>query len=102
MNQLQLEAKIRRHWRTYLPKKVRELRANGTLNEEIQGTAKLAQTEFNSLKQQGYQDHEAEEVVLAKFVYLKPEPGADEPDWEREELAEMDRQYRANPPVIVD
>lgn len=94
-----LEAKIRRHWTTYLPQKVAELRAAGTLNEEIQGAARLAQAEIETLKKAGYQDHEAEEVALHRFVYLKPEPGAGIPKDQQAESAELERAYRANPPV---
>lgn len=72
------------------------MKAEGTLNEEIQGAAKLALAEYETLKAKGYRDHEAEEVILHQFVYLKPEPGVD--DEEDEELAELERKYRANLP----
>ena len=41
----------------------------------------------------GYQTHEAEEVALPLFILLEPEPGAGQEDWEREELAEPEREY---------
>ena len=89
-------AKIRKHWTTYLPGKVAELKAEGMLEESMQGAAKLAQAEIDHLRSQGYQEHEAEEVALKEFVYLQPEEGADEEDWEREERSEMERNYLEN------
>jgi hypothetical protein len=93
---------IRTHWTKYLPAKVKELRASGELEESIQGAAKLAQDLVDHLmSKQHYQEHEAKEVALAQFVYLKPEPGAGQPAWERRELAESEREYQRNSPVVL-
>jgi len=35
------------------------------------------------------------------FILLPPEPGAEEEDWERLELAEKEAEYRRNPPPSV-
>jgi hypothetical protein len=42
---------------------------------------------------QGYQQHEAEEVARAEFILLPPEPGAGLEDWEAEELAELEAEW---------
>jgi hypothetical protein len=34
------------------------------------------------------------------FILLPPEPGAEEEDWERLELAEKEAEYRRNPPPL--
>lgn len=88
------KAKARKHWTEYLPSKVAALKAEGRLNEALQGAATLAQDQVEQLMTRGYQAHEAEEVALHQFILLKPEP--DEQD---EELAEMEREYQKNPPV---
>jgi hypothetical protein len=94
-----LEAKALRHWKKWLPKKVAALRAEGKLEEAVRGAALLAQNEIEHLmKYRGYQEHEAEEVALSQFVLLPPE-GDGLADWERKELAALDREYRKNPPV---
>jgi len=92
-------AKIRNHWTKYLPEKVKELRAKGELQETMQGAANLAQKEIEHLRAQGYQEHEAEEVALKKFVYLEPEAGAGVPADQQAELDELERQYQKAPPA---
>lgn len=103
MSTIGLEAKIRRHLKEYRPREWKGLKDHGVLNETIQGRAKLAQDQINHLVQNlYYQPHEAEEVALREFVYLPPEPGAGMPDWEAEELAQKEREYQENPPVMRD
>jgi hypothetical protein len=95
----ELKSLARDHWTKWLPKKVADLKERGELNEALQGAANLAQDEIDSLmRHQGYQEHEAREVALPLFILLKPEGDGLE-DWEREELAELERAYQANPPV---
>ena len=67
----------------------------GRLNEELQAAANLAQDEIESLMQAGYSVHEAREVALPEFILLPPEGDGLE-DWEREELAEKERDYQKN------
>jgi hypothetical protein len=91
---------IRKHWPTYLPDKVAALKAQGRLQEAMEGAARLAQSEQEDLeKNQGYREHEAREVALAHHVYLEPEPGAGQPAWERKELDDLESQYQQNPPT---
>jgi hypothetical protein len=85
----------------WLPEKVAQLKIDGRLSAGILGAADLALNEITHLMQQGYREHEAEEVALKQFILLEPEPGAVEKDWEREELAELERQYLGNPPYLV-
>ena len=44
--------------------------------------------------EQGFRQHEAEEVALSQYVLLKPEPEAELEPWERKELAQLESQYR--------
>jgi len=100
MSVQELKALARKHWEEWLPDKVKELRAEGRLNEALQGAALRAQAEIEHLVKIGYQDSEAREVALPKFILLPPEPGQDGLDEEmREELAEKEREYQKNPPV---
>jgi hypothetical protein len=95
MSILELKALARQHWEEWLPEKVKELRAEGTLNEELHSAAVAAQTEIEHLMMRGYSDHEAREVALPMFILLPPEvDGLSEE--QREELAEKERDYQKN------
>jgi hypothetical protein len=98
----ELKALARQHWTTHLPNKVEELRQSGTLEEELTGAANLAQAEIEHLMKKGYQEHEAREVALPKFILLKPGPGDAPEDEQDRELAELEAEYQANPPVLTD
>jgi hypothetical protein len=97
----ELRALARKHWEEWLPKKVNELRADGKLNEELHAAAVMAQTEIEHLMKSGYSVHEAREVALPMFILLPPGPGANVDEEEREELAEKEREYQKNPPVMT-
>lgn len=84
----------RAHWQAWLPARVAELRAAGEFGENLQAVAARAQRDIQDLMRQGYQEHEAAEVVLPQLVLLPPEPGTELDDDEREELAELDREYQ--------
>ena len=92
MDRTTLAIKARKHWEQWLPKKVKALKEAGTFNEAIQTAAHKAQVEIAALMAQGYQEHEAEEVVLPQFILLKPE--VSETAWEAKELAEKERLYQ--------
>lgn len=102
MSVQELKALARKHWMEWLPKKVAALKAEKRLEEELHGAARLAQAEIEALMQRGYQEHEAREVALPMFVLLKPEADAGLSDEDREELAELEREYQKNPPVLTD
>jgi hypothetical protein len=89
-----------KHWKKYLPSKVRELQASGELNEAVFGAASLAQMEIDHLKKAGYSEQEAREVALRQFVLLPEE--TDEDDEQAQELADMEAEYQKNPPVTID
>lgn len=93
-----LATKARKHWETWLPAKTADLKAAGQFEEAVQGAAALAQQQISQLMQQGYQQHEAEEVVLRELILLAPEAGAEESDEERAELAELEAAYQKAPP----
>ena len=92
MDRTSLAIKARQHWEKWLPRKVEMLKQTGTYNEAIQTAARKAQVEIADLMAQGYQEHEAEEVVLPQFILLKPE--VSETAWEAKELAEKERLYQ--------
>jgi hypothetical protein len=91
MDRTTLAIKARKHWEKWLPKKTRELKADGEFDMAIQMAARKAQKEIENLMAQGYQEHEAEEVALHQFILLKPEPAT---DWESRELAKKERKYQ--------
>lgn len=92
MDRTTLAIKARKHWEQWLPTKVKELKAAGEFGQALQTAARLAQEEIASLMAQGYQEHEAEEVVLPQFILLTPERQVD--DWESRELAAAERKYQ--------
>jgi hypothetical protein len=97
----ELMSLARKHWEKWLPEKVRDLRAEGKLDEALHGAASLAQAEIDHLTRRcGYQEHEAREVALPLFILLKPEPTDDDDELE-EELREKKRQYQMNLPAEV-
>lgn len=99
MSVAELEAKALRHWKKWLPKKVAALRAEGKLEEAVRGSALLAQDQIEHLmKYRHYREHEAEEVALHEFILLRPEGDGLE-DWERKELAALERAHQKNPPA---
>lgn len=89
----------RKHWKAHLPDKYKELQADGMLEAATNGAANLAQSEIETLMKAGYQEHEARAVALPMFILLRPEYREDEQD---RELAEKARQFRLNPPVVMD
>jgi hypothetical protein len=56
---------------------VREMRKDGTLNEEVQRASRDAADQVASLMRAGMQKHEAEEMLLPDLILLKPEPGVE-------------------------
>jgi hypothetical protein len=89
-------AVARKHWAKWLPSKTAALRANGEFTQAVRTAAKLTQEKVLELMQQGYRQHEAEEAAFAEYILLLPEAGAATPAWERDELAALERRYRAD------
>jgi len=97
----ELKNLARRHWNKWLPKKVADLKAQGKLDEALTGAAQLAQKEIELLmSKRHYQEHEANEVALPKFILLPPE-GDGLADWERKEIDAKENEYRKNPPPAL-
>lgn len=96
-----LEQKARAHWLRWLPQKCATLKREGRLREALQGAAKAAQDEMESLRQAGYRPHEAEEVALKNHILLTPEPGAGIPKDQLDEAAEKEAEYQKHPWPIV-
>ena len=63
------------HWSRWRPKATAAIRAAGTLDSEAQKASKAAARQVAALMANGYQKHEAEEVVLPDLILLPPEPG---------------------------
>jgi hypothetical protein len=60
-------------WKKWLPKMVKEMRKDGTLNEEVQKASKEASAQVAALMAKGLQNHEAEEFVLPELILLPTE-----------------------------
>ncbi len=71
---LQYTGMALKHWAEWLPKMTKELEQEGTLNAAAQDASKRAASRIAELMRQGYQLHEAEEVVLPEEILWKPEP----------------------------
>lgn len=97
MSIMALESKARKHWKEWLPQRVKDLKAEGIYEETLRTAAVNAQKMIQTLMKAGYPEWAAEEVALKDYILLDPEP--EEPD-EEDELAEA--AYRANPPNWPD
>ena len=62
-----------KHWKEWRPKMVKEMQADGTLNQRVQDASKEAAKQVAQLMAAGAQQHEAEEMVLPDLILLKPE-----------------------------
>lgn len=87
-------AMARKHWTQWLPKRVKQLKADGDWESTLRVVGVRAQERLLELMQQGFRQHEAEEVVLHELILLKPEPEAEMPAWERKELAILEAEFR--------
>lgn len=94
-------ARALKHWKRWLPEKVAELKAQGRLNSAAMAAAKRADERVIELMQQGYRQHEAEEVAMSEHILLAPESGAGLEDWEVKELKKLDEEFRRNPPITL-
>ena len=61
-----------KHWEEFLPSLYEELQERGDLTKEAELAASKTLDEIAELREQGYQLHEAEEVVLPKYILLTP------------------------------
>jgi hypothetical protein len=93
------KAKAREHVQKWCPRTWAQWKAEGTVDENLQGLANKAQAEYVHLRKVGYQDHEADEVART-LVQLKPETNGLDAE-QQAESDEMERAYRKNPPVQV-
>ncbi len=63
----------RAHWMRHLPNLVKELKAQGRLEEELDLAASQAQEELARLVSGGAQVAAAREIVLKEYIFLPPE-----------------------------
>jgi hypothetical protein len=76
----ELKVLARKHWEEWLPERVKELKAEGRLNAELEAAASLAQEEIEHLMRRGYSECEAREVALPAVHPLEAGvPGAGRP-----------------------
>jgi len=75
-------AMARKHWKEYLPKKWKALQESGETQAAVMAAAQQAQAHKLQLMKAGFQEHEADEVVRAEYILLKPEPEASGEDAE--------------------
>ena len=95
MSKQTFATKIRKNLMEWHPKLTKELKAAGTFEANVQAQAKMAQERLLELMNQGYREHEAEEVVNSELVHRKPEAGAEVDPAEKRELDALEKQYRA-------
>jgi hypothetical protein len=74
MNREMLVAKAHRHWEMWLPKKTKKLKDTGKFETAVQTAATHAYAEITALMGRGYQEREASDIILPKYVSLRPEP----------------------------
>jgi len=94
MTPAQYSSRALKHWEKWLPKKVASLRAAGNLETELQVLGRKAFDRQQELMGQGFRDYEAQEVVLAELVLLKPEADAAVEPQERAELKKLEQEHR--------
>ncbi len=70
---LQYTTRFMEHWKNHRPKNYRQMRKDGTLNEFIQTHSKEAAEQVANLMQHGFQQHEAEEMVMPDFLWTGSE-----------------------------
>ena len=95
MSVVALRAKARKHWEEWLPERTRELKELNNFQYATTRAAKDAQTLILKLMQQGYQEHEAEEVALPRYILLPPEDDARVDAELQAELDEMEAEYQS-------
>lgn len=74
MDREMLAMKAHRHWEMWLPKKTKKLKATGQFEIAVQTAATRAYAEIATLVARGYQESEANDIALPKYISLKPEP----------------------------
>jgi hypothetical protein len=63
----------KRHWEKYLPGLVKELKARGIYEEQLDSAAKWASEELARMVSGGAQIEAAKEIVLKEYIFLDPE-----------------------------
>ena len=63
----------KRHWEKYLPGMVKELKAEGIYEKQLDLAAQWASEELAALVKRGAQVEAAKEIVLREYIFLDPE-----------------------------
>lgn len=71
-------SQAREHWREYQPKKFKELKDKGVLNQSLAQAAQATSHEIQTLVGQGFNQLEAWEMTRELYLFPAEEPGASE------------------------
>jgi len=74
MDWMTLNNKACRYWEMWLPRRTKQLKDAEQFDAAIRTAVAKTQSEIVDLLEKGYPEHEAKDVVLPKYIYLKPEP----------------------------
>ena len=66
------------HWREFLPSQYKQLKANGTLNQEALQAAEMTLDAMATLVEQGMPAEAAWEMVREQYLFKPEEAGASE------------------------
>jgi hypothetical protein len=73
MERKALIIKVRKHCEEWLPEQTQSLKKAGEFKAATRAAARRVQAEIAALTARGYQEHEAEKLVLSKHTLLEPE-----------------------------
>jgi hypothetical protein len=69
-------AQARAHWKEHRPQAFKRMQADGTLQQNLEQAATATSDAMHTLMGQGYQAHEAWEMVREQHLFPPEEPGA--------------------------
>lgn len=68
-----LVEKAREHWKEFQPTMFKALERAGMLERRLEEAAQKTVSEMADLRDQGFDDHEAREIVYPKYILLRDE-----------------------------
>ena len=80
MNLQNWVSQARDHWKEFQPTRYKRRKADGQLEAELQLAAELTYQEMSELENQGYNEHEAWEMVRQTYLFPAEEAGLDQFD----------------------
>ncbi|MDW7758489.1 MAG: hypothetical protein SCH72_12450 [Desulfuromonadales bacterium] len=73
MTALQMQKLAMKHWEEWRPKATAQMKRANTFRTRARKAAEKAKKEMREMIQSGQPAHEAEEIVLKRYILLKPE-----------------------------